>query len=294
MCNEDYENAISDNFEPNEDFSIDNFKRKSIEEFDEDLLGEKEESNTSNNQSEMNLYYEPDTVNEDNSDRLYEMDTLVFSDNTCNDQSANVNDIVEPDNKELEQNRENKETGLNNDDTPSDFELESRNSTPVNISCNSPNARSNTENDNATNEVFETKNGIVDGDGRGSPSMFMMEEDEDENSQSESIIDGIKSDIKDLESSKNESVVSNEIKSENNANHEVTPILDKLTPDINKDITLNEVQINSKVNEVTNVNNTVINEVSPVAKKQNCMEEKMKEMEERVLKKFKGSILDLL
>ncbi|XP_075973290.1 uncharacterized protein LOC142974704 isoform X2 [Anticarsia gemmatalis] len=255
-----------------DDFSVDNFKRKSIEDFDEELLGEKDETvlkNSMNSQREVNLYYEPDST--EASDRLYEMDTLEFG--NSQDQSPNGNeirDIIDQENDDLERDRL-RENLLDDDDDEEgnpDYHYNAKGVIPSKIFRNTNvEAKSKFEEFRKTNNSPSIFDGNSDNEGK--------DESDRETSKSPSIDEDSRPDINEVKRRESLSDDESTTKSTDNA--------------------LKEVHLKSNA-MLDGMKNDVSNEIPAVTNslKRNCIEDKMKELEEKALKKFKGSILDSL
>ncbi|CAB3223692.1 unnamed protein product [Arctia plantaginis] len=256
--------------EYDEDFSIDNFKRKR-KEFHKNEINDTEESdtgikmNTLNSQSQVHLFYEPDSptdINND-SDKLYELDTIVFGNDTCDERSVNINETV---NEIIEATKDSylgpkEDANVNADDeTPSDCDGETREGDKLCI----------------RNNEISTK----------LPSTIQIESENNEIN-------------KENDNHDDELEPKDEVYLETKSPNQTKPlqICDELKPSGNKIFMSDEVQIESNCNKMNDDKSLVPNERAGPdsnALKHKCIDDKLKELEEKVMKRFKGSILDSL
>lgn len=240
---------------------------------------------TLNSQSQLDLFYEPDTVTEMNSDRYYEMDTLVLNNDSCENQITNDNDPIQVITNDLSESGESKENNLRPDDeifseivketeSNNQNKISSKNINLVHISIKTPESDEQTKSEKSSTDNIKSNNNDI--------KLDIAFED------SQSICNEMNVNDNELEISKE----SNEIYTKNK--------LCKSKLDISKDLITDEesnIIMESNQNEFhENGIRGTFEVVAPVANllKHNCIEDKIKDMEEKALKKFKGSILDNL
>lgn len=207
--------------------------------------------NTLNSHSEVNLFYDPDSSTDiyNDNDKLYEMDTIVFGDDTCDERSANVNEIIDA-----------------NEDSYLGKKCDGRDQT--NVSANDETAS------DCDGETLKEDKLYINNDDISikPPSTIQIEL---ENNEMEP-----------------ENEVNLEMKSPNHTNN----ICNELKSG-NENIFMPNDVTDSNSNLDNDEKSSVINDTAvPVsnALKHKCIDDKLKELEEKVMKRFKGSILDSL
>uniref|UniRef100_A0A2A4JK28 Uncharacterized protein n=1 Tax=Heliothis virescens TaxID=7102 RepID=A0A2A4JK28_HELVI len=240
---------VSEIFDSNEDFSIENYKRKS-----KDTPIEIIEIDNMSSQKELNLYYEPDSVPKC-TQKLEEMDTLVFGHDTLISKVTSICKSTSSDKKDTEPHTilTCKPIG-----EPSSCKTDK---------CTSTSKKSYEVHSESTEREKKNDKKVISGNSK-SPKLACID-------STKMNLDELNKEISDLG------------KSDHNAKrHKMTEVT---ITSVNK----NEIKVKPKEVNKTSVPATVTEQVANSLKRNN-IEDKMKECEEKLSKKFKGSFLDSL